>query len=583
MRSTIGPGAELSNRYTVKHQLGRGAMAAVYLAFDHKLNLDVALKVLPPQMAADPNFVARFRREGQTLARLTHPHILRLYDVGEDETVGLYYLVLEYLTGGTLKDRIGGQPWDVPAVVDLLRPVAGAVDYAHRRDPPIVHRDLKPANIMFSDDRVVVSDFGLARMVAPEGTGTDASEANSATMSAGQILGTPSYMAPEQAEGRPAAPASDRYALGLVAYELLVGVVPFLGDTPQATLIQVATKPLPPPRQLNSSLEEPVERVLIKALARDPEERFWSGEELVASLAEAAQMTVPLRVELSSLRIDGSPFGAQVAVDGRPSGAIPCTVTGLRSGAHSVRVTAPGYDAAEQIVSLPRSQPLQVELAPGSAAFETLTLPRASPGWRQRVQQRPRQAAAVGAALVLAVTVLGGLVLAPRAPGEGPTSSGVESVSPPGVAVLADAPLPGAPTVEEEWAATLAATDASWGQDWEQTVRGLDAFLGPFPEYPPAIDKQYAAIIGLAQARISEERVGEALELLARAQTLAPQRGDAIAVLIALTPTLTPAPEATTAPAAVAPTRPPVVVPPTPVPPTQPPPTVPKPAFAPPD
>lgn len=501
-RSTLDPGTELAKRYTVKRLLGRGAMAAVYLAFDQKLNLDVALKVLPPQLAADPSFVARFRREGQTLARLTHPHVLRLYDIGEDDVAGLFYLVIEYLTGGTLKERIVGRPWDVPSVIELLKPVAGAVDYAHRRDPPIVHRDLKPANIMFGDERVVVSDFGLARIVAPEGSGADGAEASSATMSTGQILGTPSYMAPEQAEGRPAAPASDRYALGVVAYELLVGVVPFLGDTAQATLIQVATKPPPPPRQLNPALEEAVERVLIKALARNPVERFESGEELVASLADADQKTVALRV-------------------------------------------------------------VRPKLAPKPDDFATLTLPRPAPNWRQRAGATSWRMR--GGAALLAVGVgLAGLVLAGPRAGRSPSESAPGSdTSVDQASALTPEFAAAASTVDEEWAVALTAAESSWGRDWEQAVAGLDAFLGRFPDYPAALDTRYAASLALAETWIARGRVDDAVAELVRDRAAFPDRQEADALLAALTPTPVPTLPAATS-VVVAPTRPPsTAVPPT--------------------
>ena len=365
----LAPGATVSRRYVIKRKLGVGGMAEVHLAYDPKLDLDVALKVLPPALLADPSFLARFRREGQTLARLNHPHILRLYEIGEDPEVGLYYLVLEYLTGGTLKDRLTGTPWGVAEAVGVLRPVAAALDYAHQQTPAVVHRDLKPANIMFGDQgRVVVSDFGLARILAPE----DAAADHSLSLSWGRYLGTPAYMAPEQVEGRPAIPAADRYALGVVTYELLAGGVPFAGETPEATLIQVATKPLPLPRERNPGLDEAAERVVLKALAKDPEARHLSGEALVAALESAGQLTLAPGTVPLLLRVEGSPAGAEVLVDGEPRGHLPCTVLGLRGGPHTVRVAIQGYEPFEQGVVLPRAGPLVVQLAPLSYRLEVL-------------------------------------------------------------------------------------------------------------------------------------------------------------------------------------------------------------------
>jgi serine/threonine protein kinase len=204
-------------------------MATVYEAFDPKLDMPVVNLGLPPQLALDPRFVLRFRREGRTLAQLTHPHIVRLYEIGENVQASLYYLVLEYLRGGTLTSRQGRAPWTVDQVVHVLRPVALAVDFAHHHDPSFVHRDLKPANIMFGNgDRVVVSDFGLARMLAPDDADELANMSTWGTLTAGAVLGTPAYMAPEQAEGRLPSEAADRYALGVIAFELLVGTVPGL-------------------------------------------------------------------------------------------------------------------------------------------------------------------------------------------------------------------------------------------------------------------------------------------------------------------------------------------------------------------
>jgi serine/threonine protein kinase len=145
----LAPGQTIDQRYVLRGQLGRGGMATVYEAFDPKLDLPVVLKVLPRVLLADPSFVARFKREGRTLARLTHPHIVRLYDLVENAEAGLYYLVLEYLRGGTLKARQAPVPWSAERVAAMLQPVALAIDHAHQQQPPIVHRDLKPANIMF--------------------------------------------------------------------------------------------------------------------------------------------------------------------------------------------------------------------------------------------------------------------------------------------------------------------------------------------------------------------------------------------------------------------------------------------------
>jgi Protein kinase domain len=305
-------GTTVAARYIVRDELGSGGMAAVYLAFDARLNMDVALKVLPQQLAADPTFLARFRREGHTLAGLTHPNILRLYDLGEDPAKNLYFLVLEHMRGGTLRDRLSHGPFSLGDAVALLRPIAAALDYAHARS--VVHRDLKPSNILFDEDgRVVVGDFGLARLMDPQnGFGTGST---GLTLTLGQIVGTPAYMAPELVEGNPPGPAADRYAIGIIAYELLVGRVPYSAETPQAIMIQVVTRPLPLPRQINPNLPLAVERALLKMLARDPALRYASTSEFVAELANnvprpasvakptalADRVSAPLRVLVPTL------------------------------------------------------------------------------------------------------------------------------------------------------------------------------------------------------------------------------------------------------------------------------------------
>lgn len=361
----ILPGTTIKNRYVVKRRLGEGGMALVYEAFDPRLNRDFALKVLPPHLAADPGFLARFEQEGAALAALNHPNILRLFTSDQDEDAGLYFLVLEYLTGGSLKARIhNGSPWAPPSAIRLLHPVAAALDYAHRGPKPVIHRDLKPANILFGDDdRVVVSDFGLARIMAPEPSDAGSAEQGPISLYSGELLGTPEYMSPEQAEGRALGPTTDIYSLGVIAYELLVGRVPFRADTPQATLIQVASKPLPLPTHLNPELDSYVEHVLLKALARDPANRFATAEAFIDALASAAQDSVRLQRRYT-LEIKGSPAEAEVVIDGVAAGRLPCSVAGLEKGFHKVEVRAEGYRPQILDASVPTRAPVEIELEP---------------------------------------------------------------------------------------------------------------------------------------------------------------------------------------------------------------------------
>lgn len=360
----IEPGTTIGGRYVVKGRLARGGMATVYVAADVELpGIEFALKVLTPHLAADPGFVERFRREGQALMLLDHTNILRCHTLVVDDANGLYFLVLKYLTGGTLRERLQeGQPWGVMDALDVLGPVAEALDYAHSVSRPVVHRDLKPENIMFGDDkRVVVTDFGLSRLLTPD-TGVT-NQLSSLSLSVNPWVGTPPYTSPEQALGRPAGPAADVYALCTIAYEMLAGDLPFMGENPQETLVQIATEPAPPPSQRNPDMDPRVERVLLKGLSKRPEDRFATASDFVEALAQAAYVTRRGPV-FFTLFVEGTPVGASVTIDDRDVGSLPCVGPGLTPGDHAVRVDAAGFQSYGRIVTVPMVEPLRVELVP---------------------------------------------------------------------------------------------------------------------------------------------------------------------------------------------------------------------------
>ena len=266
----LSPGRELGPYRLVEH-VGRGGMGVVYKAYQATLARYVAVKVLPDDVAGDPSFRARFREEAISIAGLRHPNILAVFDYGEID--GGAYIVTEFIDGGTLDQQLGSA---LPShyANDILRPIAAALDYAHSRG--VIHRDVKPSNILLSRDGTpMLADFGLARMMAPDREVT----------SAGMVLGTPNYMAPEQAVGSPE-PASDQYALAVVAYEMLTGRVPYSAPTPMGVVIAHQTGPLPPPRSVNPDIPEDVEAALVKALDRDPKQRFASATAFVRALAQ---------------------------------------------------------------------------------------------------------------------------------------------------------------------------------------------------------------------------------------------------------------------------------------------------------
>ncbi len=277
-------GAQIGD-FAILAELGRGGMAVVYRARQVTLDRIVALKVLPPEFIHDASYVARFQQEARSAARLEHPHIVPIYEIGQAAAMrdgaavspALHYIAMKYIEGQTLKDLVGSDgALDLEQASRLLGQVAAALDYAHSRQ--VMHRDIKPSNIMVTgDDWVFLTDFGLARAV---GTGDTAG----LTM-AGTVMGTPEYMSPEQAQGLATiGPATDIYALGVVLYEMLTGGFPFQADTPMGMLAARLLQSPRPPRQLRGDLPLPVEDIIMRALARDPAARFASAGDMIAAL-----------------------------------------------------------------------------------------------------------------------------------------------------------------------------------------------------------------------------------------------------------------------------------------------------------
>jgi putative two-component system response regulator len=260
--------------YHVMQRIGRGGMASVYRAYHAGLDRYVAIKVLPDFFADEPAYRERFQQEARSVARLKHPNILEVFDFGEEG--GTAYLVTELVEGGTLADRLGS-PMELQEVVQVLGQLAGALDHAHAHG--VLHRDIKPSNILVHKDGTpVLADFGLSMLAGTHRRLT----------TSGSVMGTPEYMSPEQAADEALGPASDLYSLGVVAYEMLTGRVPYRADTPAATLLSHVIKEMPPTRELRGELSAHVEDVLRRALAKRPEERFESARDFVAALTPAA-------------------------------------------------------------------------------------------------------------------------------------------------------------------------------------------------------------------------------------------------------------------------------------------------------
>ncbi len=258
-------------RYEIKDEIGRGGMATVYHAYDPRFEREVAIKVLPREMLHDPQFRTRFEREAKTVAMLEHPAIVPVYDFGEEK--GQPYFVMRYMTGGSLSDRMKKGPLSIQEAARILTHIAPALDEAHAKG--IIHRDIKPGNILFDQyNEPYVSDFGIAKL----------SEART-NFTGSDIVGTPAYMSPEQAQGEGIDGRSDIYGVGVILFEMLTGEQPYHGDTPMSVVVKHITDPVPHILDIRSDLPLDIAAVIEKAMAKDRNERFQT----VKSLAEALE------------------------------------------------------------------------------------------------------------------------------------------------------------------------------------------------------------------------------------------------------------------------------------------------------
>lgn len=269
MSSLIG---RTLGQYEVVDRIGRGGMATVYLARQASIGRFVAIKVLPPHPALDDAFKERFQLEARTIGNLQNPNILPLYDYGTYEDV--IYLVMQYVEGGTLEDLMDSGPMSVNQVEKIIRPIASGLDYAHSKG--IVHRDIKPANILIQDGHPLLADFGMVKMAAGDSnlTGT-------------AIVGTPSYMAPEQGQGLEIDQRVDVYALGAIAYEMLAGEQPFAGETPMQMILAHINGQVPDIRNVRPDLGQEIAEVITKSLAKHPDDRFQSAGDFAEALSAA--------------------------------------------------------------------------------------------------------------------------------------------------------------------------------------------------------------------------------------------------------------------------------------------------------
>ncbi len=272
-----------AGRYELREELGRGAMGVVYQALDPVIGRNVAVKTMHLSEAGTgmsrEELVGRFQTEARAAGLLTHPNIVVIYDAGEEE--GLFYITMELVEGRSLQSMLDArQLFPLPRVMKLMEQVCGALDFAHQHN--VVHRDIKPANLMLTaDDSVKITDFGTAKIL------------QFGTAQTSHVMGTPSYMSPEQVKGKPVDGRSDIFSLGVILYELMTGEKPFPGQNITTVIYKIINEDPIPPRSLDSSIHPGLSAVITRALSKDPDTRFQSCHELLEALKNYREMVSP--------------------------------------------------------------------------------------------------------------------------------------------------------------------------------------------------------------------------------------------------------------------------------------------------
>ena len=292
-------------RYKLLEDIGQGGMSTVYRARDLDRDVEVAVKVLTPYVAQEPKFRARFDREIRLQKDLEHGNVVPVLNYGEEE--GVTYIVMPYYAGGTLQDRIDNDGLGLDEIGRFVAEVTGALEYAHGKG--IVHRDIKPSNILLDEDgHAMLSDFGFAHV-----------NETSHSLTGSVLIGTPAFMSPEQCRGEDVDPRSDQYSLGAVLYQLTTGRLPYDGDTPMSVVIKHINDPLPRPRYLNPHLPDVLEAVILKAMAKDPEDRYPSVGEMNLAFAAGLEESVDSQTGLARPEAIG-PAPATQVMEARPRG-----------------------------------------------------------------------------------------------------------------------------------------------------------------------------------------------------------------------------------------------------------------------
>ncbi|GAB4513122.1 MAG: hypothetical protein OHK0046_13580 [Anaerolineae bacterium] len=346
--------------YEVLDRVGQGGMATVYRARQNSMNRTVALKILPRHFLWDETYIKRFEREVAIIAQLEHRNIVPVYDYGEHE--GQPYIAMRFMPAGSVDDLLKKGPLDQQAALRIIDQIAPALDYAHTKQ--VLHRDLKPSNILMDDNGgAYITDFGIARIN---------SEDHGNTITTQGVVGTPSYMSPEQAQGKPLDGRSDVYAMGVMLFEMLTGQRPFQNDTPYSIAVMQVTTPPPSPRGLNDKITPAVEQVILKALKKKPENRYQTATALAESLRTAIERPESIH--------DTQPRSLPVQ--------------------EALEVTQPAQLNQQPTLNTPP----QVVFTPPPPVYTPSSQPYVSTGLRQRVQRRRRQSS------VWVSVVIGGLI-----------------------------------------------------------------------------------------------------------------------------------------------------------------------------
>lgn len=387
-------------KYKLIERLGKGGMAEVYKAHHEKLDRFVTIKILHTYLSDGQEFLARFEREARAVAALRHPHIVQIHDFEHEDDI--YYMVMEFIDGGTLQSKMAELSKDdkylpIGQVKRTLQQIADALDYAHRQG--IIHRDIKPSNILMNTvNDIFVTDFGIARMMSEiKFTAT------------GSLIGTPTYMSPEQGKGLDLDNSSDIYSLGIILFEMLTGKVPFASDTPLAIIHKHINEPLPRPSELRPGLTASLERVIYKAVEKEPKDRYQTAAELFGAFDDALSPELVARFDGDDKLETPDVSALPTMVDENPIAEkfseLPTELMGVETIADMTG--EPVSQPEEEPASVPKTTISPEAGPPEPAKSESVESSKSRPSlsWQERLKKNPLGLAVIGL-VIIAIMVL---------------------------------------------------------------------------------------------------------------------------------------------------------------------------------